>query len=287
MPAMPANPLSRRAFIAGAAALPLWTRAARTGQAPPLLLAREAAAGIDPVGYLVSEKYDGMRAIWDGTVLRSRSGLPIAAPRGFVDRLPPTPLDGELWPGRGRFEWLSTIVRHRRPLESQWQSVRYMVFELPDAPGDFSLRVQRIRSIAGRVGWSQLVAVDQDRLTSARALQRRLDTVVAGGGEGLMLHRADAAYTVGRSEALLKLKPLHDAEGRVIAHLVGRGRHAKRLGALRLRTDAGVEFALGSGLSDAQRDDPPALGSIVSFTHRGWTANGVPRFASFLRVRED
>ena len=107
-----------------------------------------------------------------------------------------------------------------------------------------------------------------------------------GGGEGLMLHRADALHVGGRSAALLKLKLVHDAEAVVVGHLPGRGRNAGRLGALHLRTDDGVEFLVGTGLSDADRDAPPAVGSVVTFSYRGLTAAGVPRFAAFLRRRE-
>jgi DNA ligase-1 len=113
-----------------------------------------------------------------------------------------------------------------------------------------------------------------------------LQAVVDGGGEGLVLHRADAPYAIGRSSALLKLKPLHDAEAVVVAHLPGRGKHAGRLGALRVRTPEGTEFQIGTGFSDAQREQPPRIGAVVTYTHRGLTAGEVPRFASFLRVRE-
>jgi DNA ligase-1 len=102
-----------------------------------------------------------------------------------------------------------------------------------------------------------------------------------------MLHRASAQWQPGRSGQVLKLKPLHDAEATVLGHQPGRGRHAGRLGALRVRSDKGVVFEIGTGFSDAERADPPAAGRRVSYTHRGYTAGGVPRFASFLRVRED
>jgi DNA ligase-1 len=131
-----------------------------------------------------------------------------------------------------------------------------------------------------------LQAVEQLPVASPQALQRRLDQLVAAGGEGLILHRADAAYETGRSASLLKLKPLHDAEAWVIGHVPGQGRHAGRLGALRVRNEQGVDFLLGTGFSDAEREHPPAVGRLVSYTHRGHTADGVPRFASFLRLRE-
>ena len=167
---------------------------------------------MDPAGYLVSEKYDGVRALWDGRVLRFRSGLPIAAPEAFVEGLPAVPLDGELWLGRGRFEALSGLVRRQARDATAWRQLRYMVFEQPGAPGSFASRAQHIAALVRQTGWSQLQAVKQEVLNSPQALQRRLDEVVAFCGEGLMLHRADARYETGRSASLLKLKPLHDAE---------------------------------------------------------------------------
>jgi DNA ligase-1 len=44
---------------------------------------------------------------------------------------------------------------------------------------------------------------------------------------------------------------------------------------------------LGTGFTDAQRAAPPAIGTWVTYRYRGTTDKGVPRFASFLRVRED
>ena len=275
---------TRRAFLACLAACPFWAEARRADA--PLLLAQEAPASIDPAGWLVSEKYDGVRAFWDGHTLRFRSGLPIAAPVEFTQRLPAVPLDGELWLGRGRFEELSGLVRRRTAEAAPWQALRYMLFELPDAEGTFAARAMCLQAVARQSGWSQLVAVEQAALPSAPALQRRLEQVLRSGGEGLMLHRADAPYHTGRSPALLKLKPLHDAEGQVIGHVAGRGKHAGRMGALRVRSAHGVDFVLGTGFSDAQREQPPAIGTLVSYTHRGTTAAGVPRFASFLRLRE-
>lgn len=277
---------TRRRLIAALATLPAWGRLPGAHAAPALLLARTAGAGIDPTDYLVSEKYDGVRALWDGRVLRFRSGLSVAAPAAFVERLPAVPLDGELWLGRGRFEALSGLVRRGSPDAAAWRQLRYMVFELPGASGSFAARAQRIATLVQHTGWPQLQAVEHERLATPQALQRRLDEVVGAGGEGLMLHRADATYRSGRSDALLKLKPLLDAEAVVVGHVAGRGKHLGRMGALRLRTDEGADFLVGTGFSDAEREDPPPLGSVVTFSHRGSTAAGVPRFASYLRVRE-
>ncbi len=253
----------------------------------PIPLAMDAPEGVEPQGYLVSEKFDGVRAVWDGHLLRFRSGQTIHAPAWFLRRLPAQPLDGELWLGRGRFEALSGAVRRQQPLDDEWRALRYCVFELPKGQGGFAARTGQLGEILRVHGWSQLVPVQQQAFKSHAALRHLLDEVVAGGGEGLILRAADASYNAGRSAGMLKLKPLQDAEAVVVAHEAGRGRLNGRMGALRVRTDQGVEFKIGTGFSDEQRLRPPALGARISFNYRGLTDDGVPRFASFMRLRPD
>lgn len=274
--------LRRRHLLAatGVLALPAWGR-----PAPALMQGQDAPPGIDPAGYLVSEKLDGVRAVWDGRQLRFRSGLPVAAPAWFTAALPAEALDGELWLGRGRFEAVSGLVRRAQPDEAAWRAVSYQVFDQPGMPGPFAQRASRLQALVDRTGWAPLQAVSQRRVASRDDLQRQLQSVVEAGGEGLMLHRADALWRPGRSSHLLKLKPLADAEAVVIGHVPGRGRHVGRLGALQVRRPDGRQFLIGTGFSDAEREAPPPAGSVVTYAYRGFTDDGLPRFASYLRVR--
>ncbi len=253
--------------------------------APAILLAEVYRNQVDVTQYLVSEKLDGVRAVWDGQILRFRSGRQINAPAWFIEGLPKQALDGELWMGRGSFERLSGTVRREVPDEAEWRQVQYMIFELPGGEGDFRRRAERIRQIVQQANVPWLREVEQQAVTDRDSLQKRLQQVVQAKGEGLMLHRADALYETGRSDTLLKVKPWDDAEAVVIGYLPGKGRHAGRVGALRVRTDDGREFSLGTGLTDAQRESPPAIGATVTYRYRDLTRMGLPRFASFLRVR--
>ncbi len=255
--------------------------------APQLLLAHVASDDIDPAPYLISEKLDGVRAYWDGKTLRFRSGNMVNAPAWFVAKLPQQAVDGELWMGRGRFEELSGVVRTEQPNDAAWRQIKYMIFELPDAPGTFVQRYQNIRELVRRVNWPQLRAVEHFSLADHAGLQRKLKQIVRDGGEGLMLHRADALYVTGRSKALLKLKPLLDTEAKVIGHIAGKGKFEGMLGSLEMETPDGKRFRIGTGFTDAARKNPPAIGSIVTYKYRGLTKNGLPRFASFLRVRRE
>jgi len=253
----------------------------------PLLLANELGAQVNPANYLVSEKYDGVRAIWDGKVLRFRSGRPVSAPAWFVAKLPAQALDGELWLARGRFDALSGIVRKTEPQDEEWRQIKYMIFELPDAPGTFAERAQRIKEIVAKAQWPQLVVVEQFRVADRAALKRKLDEVVRGGGEGLMLHLADAPYVTGRSDVLLKLKPLQDTEAIVVEHVPGKGKYRGMMGALRVKTPEGKLFLIGTGFTDEVRKNPPPVGTTITYTYRGLSKTGLPRFASYLRVREN
>ena len=270
----------------GAAALPAPRAFARAAAPPEPLLANVLGRHIDPACYLVSEKYDGVRGLWDGQTLRFRSGRTVPAPAWFTERLPRQPLDGELWLGRRRFDELSGLVRRRTPDDTGWRGLRYMVFELPGAGGHFAERVARIAALVQATGWAPLVAAPQSPVADRDALQRRLAHTVAEGGEGLMLHLASAPCSSGRSDVLVKLKPHRDAEATVVAHHAGQGKYAGLLGALEVRTPEDRRFLIGSGLSDAQRRTPPPIGSVVTYRYRDLTNSGLPRFASFMRVHE-
>ena len=265
--------------------------AAEAGRTEPMQAAqvdalRTVAATGGIAAYWVSEKLDGVRARWDGHRLWTRGGNPVDAPAWFTAGWPDRALDGELWMGRGRFDETSTLVRNPPDDDAAWRGVRFLVFDLPDHGGRFADRVLAMRGLArpGHPAWLRPVA--QSRVPDEAALQARLRAVLAAGGEGLMLHHGESRYLPGRSDALLKLKPHDDAEARVVAHLPGRGKYAGLTGALLVERADGARFRIGSGLSDAERADPPPPGSLVTYRFNGLTGNGLPRFPRYLRVRE-
>ena len=253
---------------------------------PALMLAKSWQAGLDSRAYLVSEKLDGVRAYWDGKVLHFKSGRVITAPAWFTAALPKTALDGELWMGRHSFDRLSGIVRRTVPVDAEWREVRYMIFDLPGAAGTFTERSARLIALLESSAVDWLRPVPQFRVADSAALQAQLKSTVASGGEGLMLHLAQANWQPGRSADLRKLKLVPDEDARVVAHIGGKGKHAGRMGALLLETPEGKRFALGTGFTDAQREAPPAVGAFVTYRYRDRTPVGLPKFASFLRVRE-
>lgn len=253
---------------------------------PPLQLANVYHDEIDLTKYWISEKYDGVRAYWNGERLISRSGNTFSSPSWFTADFPNTPLDGELWLGRGRFADTSAVVRRHIPVDAHWRELRFMVFDLPAHSGPFDQRLQQLSSLITHHPSPYLHLVEQYRVASNDALHTLLDKVVEDGAEGLMLRRGDSLYTVTRNDDLLKLKKLNDAEAIVIAHLPGKGKYSGMLGALLVENGLGQQFRLGTGFTNAERANPPPVGTTVTYQFSGYTKRGLPRFARFLRIRE-
>ena len=232
----------------------------------------------------VSEKLDGVRAIWNGKKLHFRSGKLISAPNWFIENFPEQLMDGELWMGRGTFEKLSGIVRKIQPNHNEWKQVSYMLFELPEHPGTFTQRVRKMVKLTETLKISWLQPIPQIRLNSENALLNMLDEIVTKGGEGLMLHQADSLYHSGRSNDLLKLKPWQDAEATVVEILPGKGKFNGMMGSLLVADESGRIFRIGTGFSNKERRNPPAVGTVITYKFTGTTKKGLPKFASFLRI---
>ncbi|WP_144207010.1 DNA ligase [Shewanella donghaensis] len=250
---------------------------------PNIQLATKMVEGLDIKDYYISEKLDGVRGYWTGKKMISRSGREIIMPKWFYADFPDKVLEGELWLGRGTFESMSSIARKKKADSPLWQQVRFMLFDMPEHGDVFSERYTEMqREIAKSV---YLDVIKQQSIDNDAALYKLLDSVVAANGEGLMLHRKQAFYKVGRSQDIMKLKPKYDAEAIVIAHLEGKGKYRGMLGAILVKMPDGIEFKIGTGFTDAQRQAPPKIGSQITYQYLGLTKNGVPRFAHFLRER--
>jgi DNA ligase-1 len=251
------------------------------------MLAAVYRAGIDLSQYLASEKYDGIRGYWDGRHLWTRGGERVNSPEWFTAGWPAQAMDGELWAGRGRFAHAVSTARQAKPDDAAWRQMKFMVFDLPARSSRFFERRAALQLLVAATSRESLVEVRQTAIPDHTRLKLMMEAIVREGGEGVVLHRLDSTYRKGRSADLLKFKPDEDADALVIEHVPGHGKYEGLMGALLLETPDGLRFKLGTGFDDATRRNPPAVGSWVSYRFRGETDRGIPRFASYLRVRGD
>ena len=253
---------------------------------PPLLLAESWDNAADLSDWWMSEKLDGVRAYWDGKQFLSRQGNLYHAPDWFIEGLPPVPLDGELWIDRKKFQRTVSIVR-RQDKSDLWNEVRYLVFDAPAAIGGFEDRLAFLKDALAAGAAKFARQHPHEGCKSIEALRAELARIEALGGEGLMLRQPGSKYVAGRSSTLLKVKTFHDAEAVVVGHQAGAGRHKGRMGALLVRLPDGTDFAIGTGFSDRERENPPTIGATVTFRYQELSEAGVPRFPSWVGVRHD
>lgn len=237
-------------------------------------------------GWVMSEKLDGIRGYWNGKQLFTRKGLPINPPSWFVDNFPPFELDGELWSKRGDFEFIQSTVLDRNPGEG-WEKITYNLFEIPNQKGNFFSRLSKAREWFKIHKNKHIRFISQIRIKDESDLDHFFNRIQSCGGEGVIVKDPDKPYHTGRSAHVLKVKKFQDMEGVVIGLNKGKGKYRSAMGSLTLQLENGIVFKLGTGFTDQIRNKPPSTGTIVTFKYYGFTKTGIPKFASFLRVRQD
>ena len=241
----------------------------------------------NPIGYWVSEKYDGMRAVWTGDELRSRANKKIYAPEFFIKKLPKgIPLDGELFLNRASFEKTMSIVKRHTPVESDWKKIKYVLFNTP-GKGTFEERQKTLKKLFPNKG--PVFVAPQTRVNSLNTLNKIYKNILSKKGEGVMLRAYGSPYEQKRSKHLLKMKPKADAEAKITEIIEGKGKYAGMMGAIKVKmvNSPFKEFKLGTGFDDKQRKNlysKNMIGKTVTFTYKDKTAQGVPRCAAFLRM---
>lgn len=253
----------------------------------PVVLASNYSDEIDLEQYWQSEKLDGIRAVWDGSTLRTRRGNPIAAPTWFTQSLPNFPLEGELWAGRGNFHIVQQTVLDQLPKQVAWSLIRYMLFDIPYSDQSYLKRYDALKSLVNTLNEEHIQLIEHTPIENQATLFDNLERIAALKGEGIMLRSIHHAYHAGRSQDLIKLKKLQDGEAVVVGYKSGKGKFSNMMGALLVELPNGQQFYIGNGFSDEQRNFPPPLGSLITYQFNGYTHNGVPKFARFLRAAID
>ncbi len=236
--------------------------------------------------WLMSEKLDGIRGYWTGKQLQTRKGNLIHTPEWFLENFPPFELDGELWSDRNQFEFIQSTVLDVKPSED-WRKITYNIFEVPNTERDFNGRLQKASEWFATHPNRYVRIIPQIRCKNKEHLQQFFKEIESKGGEGVIVKDPGQSYHTGRSPHILKVKKSDDMEGTVTGVNPGKGKFENMMGSLTLMLDNGLSFKLGTGFSNEVRNNPPKVGSIVTFKYFGFTKNGKPRFASYLRIRMD
>lgn len=235
--------------------------------------------------WVMSQKLDGVRALWDGKSLKSRNQRAFLPPQNFIKCFPSYALDGEIYSPNLSFEEIISIVNSTQ--NKGWERLKLYVFDLPEMSGNLLKRLQVLKNFLEKTPCKFIEIIEQKPAISHQNVRNFFNKIIKNGGEGVVVRDLNAAYQSGRSDKILKLKKVQDFECKVVAHNFGKGKFAKILGSLTCQNLDGKSFKIGSGFSQKDRENPPKIGSIISYKAQGLTKNGLPRFPIFLRVRDD
>lgn len=232
-------------------------------------------------GWVMSEKLDGIRAYWDGKNLISRGGKTINAPKWFTKDYPSFEIDGELWTKQKDFENISSIVRDKTPSE-KWNEITHYIFEVPNAKGTLFQRLEKVKSYESKY----IKIVPQIKIKSKYHLEQFLNQIEQKDGEGVVVRDPNTLYINKRTSKALKVKSFKDTECEVIGYTKGKGKFKGMVGAVKCKLENGIEFKIGSGLTNKTRKNPPNIGDIITFKYQELTKYGKPRFPVYLRIRD-
>ncbi len=211
--------------------------------------------GETPKGWIMAEKLDGIRAIWDGSQLWSKQGNAINAPE-IAAKLPQgIALDGELWAGRERFERVLSALK-----SGDWPGVEFVAFDLIDTTMPAIARRKALDALSVR-------SVSYELCQGKRHLRKFEDAIKAKGGEGVMIQKPSAKYQHGRTTDLQKVKSVDVSEVAVS------GWNGKSLDVMVGK----LEFKVAMGAKPHHAKSKTAFVS-----HYGLTVNGIPRHAALL-----
>ena len=286
-------------------------------------LSKELQVPDPPIGWWLSEKWDGIRAIWDGEKFISRGsnvGNPKVytyVPDWFSSLMPPgIALDGEMWIARGEFSQVSALSNlkpgsklNEKQINQKWINVKYKVFDLPGINKPFEERMKFLQLIIKdrNILWKEendsecpIEYTEQIKIESMEQLINIYSSITKQGAEGVMLRAPGSPYELKRSKYLLKYKIKEDSEAIVKEYIPGDGRLKGLLGSLRCELiinsePSGIMFNIGTGFSDEQRkrysdidsEFSIPIDSIVSFSYMELSKDSVPRHPVYRGLRHD
>ena len=178
------------------------------------MLATEWDEGtMDPTGWTMTEKYDGMRLYWNGSDFYSRQGAIIQVPEFIKNQMPKESLDGELWTQYGLYQ--DAVNLCKRLDDEKWKKAVFWVFDMPDKEEKvFEERMKELEKQGNLPSFVNIV--ETVKCEGKQHLKEYFSSIVAKGGEGVMLRDPQSLYKSGRSEYMRKYKPFADTEVKVV-----------------------------------------------------------------------
>jgi len=287
----------------------------RTGDSEYL---RKLGISQPPIGWYMSEKFDGQRALWDGAKFVTRgstTNYPRVypyVPSWFVALMPPgVALDGEFFIKRNAFQEIGFLKSKLKPnlsnqseLDKKWGNIKYYVFDTPSVDLPFEERMDYLKKlVADRcklfskiksqgITECPLIYTEQYLIESEEQLNKYYSELISNDAEGVMIRAPKVKYIPTRTRLILKLKPEEDSECTISGYKPGTGKYEGSLGSFECEMPNGKKFFV-SGMSDSIRTEYinkkseyyHPVGTVITYKYTFLTDDGIPRFPRYKGKR--
>ena len=232
---------------------------------------------VNPKNWLITEAIDGVRCLWTGSELLSKSGQPFVPPLFFTEPLPrDVAIVGQLYiPAESSKKCL---FHAKRPDMDGWKLIHFSCFDLPTLRKPLEDRIFQLQTIVQTVNLPFVTTPTYTVCGDTENLRAELARTSVFNPNGLLIRQPGSYYDAKRSKSLLKVKKPLESTAVVTGYEPGKGKYEGLVGGFRVKTEDGKEFKLISGLTDADRKFPPLIGAMVSFQYQECSSAGVPKF---------
>lgn len=256
-----------------------------------LLLANKWDKKLDVTGWLMSEKYDGVRCFWNGNELYSRSGSIIKTPKFFTRNFPRSPLDGELHLGRNNYEECAQIIANGEKDHSGWLQMSFIVLDAPAMNLLFRQRLSMLERVFTEGNNPTFMKLNKHRCVKDNShVMEELARIESIGGEGVMLKNPSSLYEGRRTWAMLKVKSYLDEEAQILRKVffkMNKPTEKRRVKALIMKKENGIEFRLRNGLNSEKNKNSFEIGNTVTYKFKGYDQQNIPKFPVYQRMRAE
>ena len=239
---------------------------------------------IKPQDYYVSEKYDGVRAYWDGSKLYTKNHKVIAVPPLITKNWPKSCLDGELWLGKNQLaNTVSIVNKTTNSNVKQWQKIKFMVFDQPCSDKTFADRYNLLKQQFVNIKADNLFLIKQQEFSNIKEIDLFYNNLLKNKAEGIILHKKNSFLAKFDRHDLYKIKPFTEGSAVVLKVINGSKSFAEIMGSLLVKDQkTGMKFKIGIGFTKKERINPPPLNSVIIYKHQGYTKNKKPRLPVFV-----
>ena len=188
-------------------------------------------------------------------------------------------LDGELYCHNISFQSILSLVK------TTGDNLDFIVFDLPLEQTTYFTRFEKLKSIVAGCQHVKPVTTYNKLVKTEKQIEQAMNHFIKNGFEGVIL-RTDSNHENGRTETILKKKPLETTEFKIIdIYKTNTGRLIASM-----VTSANKQFnAVVSGDSDQKKTlfytRKRKIGKFATVSHQGFTNDGLPRFARMICVR--